>query len=288
MKSIKIILSAAVIMMATSSCVEKSAKYQALITQRDSLLVVANNYTQTLDILNEVETGFSKIEELQTNITPQVGGVEAQTQTKKQQIAAQVKQISEIIEQNKTRIAQLQAQLAQSGRKNSTLTQAVTRLEAELSEKATAVEQLRAELTKKNVKIEELTQSVDKLNTDVAKLSDVSADQQKKIAMQDQDLNRVWYVVGTGKDLKAAQILSGNGLFHAKTVMDKDFDKSAFTQIDLRKAAEITTGSKKPKLLSSHPKESYELIEGDDKLMTIRITDPATFWSVSKYLVVQK
>ena len=63
--------------------------------------------------------------------------------------------------------------------------------------------------------------------------------------------------------------------------MDGDFDKSAFTSADLRNLTRIETGSKKPKLLTSHPKESYTLTPGEDKLVTLEITDPAKFWSIS-------
>lgn len=288
MKNIKIILSVVIIAMAASSCVEKSDKYQTLLTQRDSLLVVARNYTQTLDILNEVEAGFNSIGELENSLKSQIDGAEGQSKTKKQQLSAQIGRIKEILEENKIKIAQLQAQLVQSGRKNSALTQTVERLEAELSEKGVAIESLQAELSKKNIKIEELSRTVEALNTDVAELNAVSADQREKIAVQDGDLNRVWYVIGTAKELKTLQILSGNGLFRAKTVMDKDFDKSAFIQTDLRQTAEIATNSKKPKLLSSHPEGSYDLVKDDDKLVTIRVVDPGKFWSVSKYLVIQK
>jgi hypothetical protein len=41
-------------------------------------------------------------------------------------------------------------------------------------------------------------------------------------------------------------------------------------------------------VLTSHPKESYNLVTAEDKTVTIEILNPALFWSVSKYLVVQK
>lgn len=288
MKSIKSILLLAVVLFAATSCVEKSGKYQALLTQRDSLLSVAHNYTMTLEILNEIEDGFNSINALEGNLKPQITGSENQPQSKKQQFSKQLAQIKEILEQNKAKIAELQALLAQSGRRNSTLTQTVERLEAELTERTAATESLRADLAKKNIRIEELNQAVTGLNTNITELTTRTAEQQKSIAALDQELNWVWYVIGSARELKAWGILSGNGLFRAKTVLDKEFNASAFTQADLRNLSSIPTGSKNPKLLSSHPSDSYELIRGDDKLMTIKIGDPAKFWSISSYLVVQK
>jgi ATP-binding cassette subfamily C protein CydD len=63
-------------------------------------------------------------------------------------------------------------------------------------------------------------------------LKDESAKQQSTIKAQDESLNKVWYYIGTSKDLKEAQIVTSNGLFKAKTVMDRDFNKSVFTAAD--------------------------------------------------------
>ncbi len=46
------------------------------------------------------------------------------------------------------------------------------------------------------------------------------------------------------KQLKEARIVEGNGLFKTKSIMDGDFDKSAFTSADLRNLTRIETGSK--------------------------------------------
>ena len=65
------------------------------------------------------------------------------------------------------------------------------------------------------------------------------------------------------------------------------FDKNVFTRADLRTISSVTTGNKTIKIVSSHPEGSYKLVTGEDKNITIEITSPSKFWSVSKYLVVQ-
>ena len=90
------------------------------------------------------------------------------------------------------------------------------------------------------------------------------------------------------KQLKEARIVEGNGLFKTKSIMDGDFDKSAFTSGRPAESDPNRNGQQKPKLLTSHPKESYTLTPGEDKLVTLEITDPAKFWSISKYLVIRK
>lgn len=288
MRLFKITLALASVALIATSCVEKSAKYQTLLSQRDSLLVIDENYHQTLDLLNDVEAGFQSIRETQSALLTQIQNVEGQQVSKKQQIADQVTQIKSILEQNKARIAELQKQVAFGGKKNKALSETIERMNKEVVEKAALIQSLQAELSKKNIKIEEMAVAITGLNSEVENLNEVSAGQQTTIATQDKNLNEVWYVVGTDKELKANKIVSGNGLFRAKSVLDKEFDKAAFTQTDLRTLYAIATDSRKPKILSSHPQDSYKLVVGEDKLVSIEILEPAKFWSVSKFLVVRK
>ena len=45
--------------------------------------------------------------------------------------------------------------------------------------------------------------------------------------------------------------------------------------------------SKRSELLTTHPTGSYELVKDDKGQLTLKITNPAEFWSVSRYLVIQ-
>jgi hypothetical protein len=119
-------------------------------------------------------------------------------------------------------------------------------------------------------------------------LHQVSEKQQNTIKNQDVNLNTVWYCVATSEILKDAKVLSLNGLFRPRTALDKDFDRSVFIQTDLRTISSVTTDSKKIKILSTHPQDSYNLVTDENKLITIEIINPTKFWSVSRYLVVQK
>ena len=48
----------------------------------------------------------------------------------------------------------------------------------------------------------------------------------------------------------------------------------------------IPLNSKKAKLLSVHPADSYTLETGKDGNMTLKINDENNFWKQTKYLVV--
>jgi chromosome segregation ATPase len=292
MKSFKFLAVIAILALTTVSCVEKSGKYKTLLASRDSLQTRAQtletSYNETLDILNEIEAGFAAIRESEGKIMVDMSASEGQSATKKQKLTSQLNQIKDILAQNKTRIAQLQSKLAKSGKENSALAENIKRMESELADKTAFIASLQDELGKKNITIDKLTNDVKNLNTNVSQLTDQSNRQQATIKDQDINLNTVWYIIATSKELKASAILSGNGLFRARTVLDKEFDKTLFTKADLRQVAELETGSKKAKVLSAHPLDSYSIVKGDDGLVKIVINDKVKFWSVSKYLVVQK
>jgi hypothetical protein len=69
-------------------------------------------------------------------------------------------------------------------------------------------------------------------------------------------------------------------------LLEKDFNKDYFTKIDIRIDKEIKLYSKSAQIMTSHPAGSYTLQRDANKQFVLRISDPDTFWSTSKYLVV--
>ncbi|HRZ98989.1 MAG TPA: hypothetical protein P5084_15645 [Paludibacter sp.] len=292
MKTIKFYVIIGTLVFASVSCVEKSAKYQAIVAQRDSIeqakIALDSSYNQSLTLLNDIETGFSEINYSASEMMVNLKGSEGKTTNKRALIAAQMTAIKENIEQNKAKIEELQQLASKNGRANTMLTETIKRLQTEMGEKLVQIQSLQAELDQKNIKINELTSTVDVQSKSIAEQQSAIEQQKSTIKSQDSGLNTVWYCVGTTKQLKEASIITTSGLFKAtKKVMDNEFDNNAFTQVDLRNISTISTNSKKIKILSSHPKNTYNLVTGDDKTITIEITDPSKFWSVSRYLVVQ-
>ncbi|MCE1155713.1 MAG: hypothetical protein LWW91_06290 [Bacteroidales bacterium] len=292
MRTIQLAAVMTALIFTVTSCVENSEKYKSIVAQRDSLQFQAQaieaNYNETIGILNEVEEGFAQIRNAEGKMLKEVQGIEGTSTSRKEQLAVQLNQVKELLEQNKNRIEQLQRQSQQRSKENTTLSQTIQRLQTELEEKTAFIASLQAELEKKNIRINELSTTVGQLSTDLNQLSEVSEKQQQQIKSQDVDMNTVWYVMGTSSELKSAQILSTNGIFRPSTVLDKSFDQSLFTKVDKRTLKVIPTGSKRIKLLTSHPKDSYQLVTADDKTVSVEVLDQASFWSVSKYLVIQK
>ncbi len=291
MKTIKFYAFIAVLAFAMTSCVENSNKYKAAVAQRDSLALLKQSadsgYNQSLVLLNDIEAGFAAINQNEKEMKVNLKGVENNTTNKREIIAAQMTAIKEGIEKNKAKIAELRNLASKRGKANIKLTETVKRLQAEMDEKIVQIQFFQTELAKKNIVITELNTTVNNQQKDIAVQQNVMDQQKSKIKGQDIDMNTVWYCVATSKQLREAKIVSNGGLFQSKKLLDNDFDKKAFIQVDLRSISSIVTNSRTMKILSSHPQSSYTLIMDADKKISIKITDSPAFWSVSKYLVVQ-
>ena len=107
------------------------------------------------------------------------------------------------------------------------------------------------------------------------------------LSKQDDVINECYVRIGTKKQLLAAGLLKG-GFLQKKKVNYEDVDKSKFSAVDIRKCREISLKSSNPKILTPQPSNrSYHFEESGDGHCVLVITNPALFWSVSNYLIIQ-
>ena len=290
MKAIKFYAAIAALVLITTSCVERSGKYKTVVAQRDSLALekqaLDSSYNQTIAFLNDIEIEFSEINQKEKQVKINLNSEGLRTD-KREFIGAQMKAIKEGIENNKAKIAELRSIAAKKGNANNLLTATIKRLQTQMNEKEAQIQSLIVELNQNKINISELNMTVTDQNKNITEQKNVLEQQKSTIKIQDTNINTVWYCVASSKELKEAKVLSGGGLFRSKKVLDNEFNKTAFTQVDLRTISSIPISSKKAKILSFHPKNSYTMVKDADKNVIIQITNPTKFWSVTKYLVVQ-
>ena len=69
--------------------------------------------------------------------------------------------------------------------------------------------------------------------------------------------------------------------------MPEDFEMNYFTTGDKRTLNSIDLHSRKAKVLTNQPADSYTITDAPNGNKVLKIQNPARFWSVSNYLVIQ-
>ena len=230
-------------------------------------------------LINMVIQNFAQIQQLEGMISLNANDELPQSQRAK--IEDNLRLINEKLESNRKTIELLNKKLAQSGNKNTSLQRTIGTLQEQLNAKNAEILDLTEELKRKNYAIGVLDSMVTGLSNNVENLSKTSAAQQAELERQDAALNTVRYCIGTSRDLKDMNIVR-NG-----EVVTEGYQSDYFTQIDLRRVTSIPVYAKKAELKTKHPKSSYRFVKGEDKMLTLEITNPQEFWSLSKILVIQ-
>lgn len=264
-----------------ASCGPTKKELQANIDALNVELAQVNSEMENVvGILNDVQEGFQLINEAENRVNVQ--NAENAPANVKEQIKADLAFIQAKMKENRERIAELEAKVTRGDKTAAQLRRTIKSLKAELAAKEAQIAALQAELEAKNIRIQQLDAEVANLTNDKNALTAKNAANEQVIAAQDKAMNAAWYVIANKKDLKTQRIL------YKKDVMEKaDVVKDGFTEIDIRNVVEIPVGAKKAVVLSAHPEGSYELVKGADAMLTLKVLDPQTFWSVTRYLVVR-
>ena len=257
---------------------------QALMQERDSLAQVINEKDSELNeimgTVNEIQEGFRRINEAEGRITVNNGDVESEAS--KQAIRENMQFIQDAMAQNREMISQLKEKLRTSSINADKLKKMVDDLSAQLDAQNLKVQELEAKLAERDIVIARQGEAITTLNENVNTLTAENQAKSQTVAEQDKQIHTAWYVFGTKSELKEQKILQKGDVLKSG-----DFNKDYFTKVDIRYDKEIKLYSKSAKLLTNHPAGSYKLEKDNKGQYVLHITNPDTFWSVSKYLVIQ-
>jgi outer membrane murein-binding lipoprotein Lpp len=275
-----------------AGCHQQKNEITRLSTIKDSLSVATSEKDSAiLDFLmafNEIQENLDSIKKLEKIVTVARDQKGELSGSRKQQIVEDLALLNQLIQKNKELNASLQNKL---GSANSRIGQ----LEGMVGEFQRMVTLLNSQVEQKDVEIEQLSRDIGRLNSDIAQLADevisVRLDAQAKaviIEEQTEAINKVYYAMGSVKELTDNEVLekSGGVLGMGRTLkIRKDFNREYFTAADMRGLTYIPLHAEKARLISVHPMGSYR-ISGTKSADTLFIDDSREFWKASKYLLL--
>lgn len=267
----------------------QNADLNTTIRVRDSLV---NVMTSTFD---EIENNLTFIRNKQGKLS--LASTE-RSRDKKDILVADIKLMNEMLEQNSIRIEELDKKIKASGIEIQSFKNKIAQLNKDITEQNISIQQLTADLEKRDYKIAEMNLQVMKLKSDNSAKEDsiriksqVIAAKENIIEAKDNELNKVYYIAGTPKELKEKGVIQREGGFLGlgkATDLKNDIDNQYFSELDQRTAMMLPIFSKKAEVITEHPDSSYQFIYEDNQIAYLQIENPSEFWKLTKYLVVEK
>ena len=261
---------------------DKVLRLESQVAEKDSLLGdvfaslnrIAENLTAIKDREGIITTGRSP------EISPE----------KSVQITEDIAAIDRLLEQNRLSLSQLNAtvdRLRKADIRIRELDKLIENYTRQIQEKDRDIAQLRTELAEAQLLVVELHTRVDSLRADVAGLAGDKEALRGVVARQDQELNTIYYIVGSQRMLIEQGIVRRSGFIGRTLSVGELDDMEPLTAVDRRMLDRVIVGGRRADIVSSHPTGSYQLITDDhNRLEEIRITDPERFWETSRALVV--
>lgn len=245
-----------------------------VFAERDSLIALFNDISGDMIQLKQVEQVVS--------VPGNLSGDCPQTPQLRDDIAA----IRQTLEDRRQRLAELESKLKSSSTQNKNLLAMIDNLKAQMEQNEATIASLTSQLEAANRTIAGLNTQVDSLNNSVAAVSAEKAAADARNQVLTDDLNRCFYVLGSKSELKDHKIIE-TGFLRKTKIMQGDYETSYFTKADRRTLTQIPLYSKKAKVLTNQPADSYTISTDSKGLKTLEITNPGRFWGASNYLVVQ-
>jgi len=264
----------------------QNANLSTTIEVRDSLV---NEMTSTFDEIEQNLT-FVRNKREQMISVPQEG-----VQNQKEILVADIKLMNEMLEESSKKIEELDKKLKSYGIEMKSFKNKIAQLNIMIAEQDNNIQQLRAEIEQRDYKIVEMDKTIVKLQDDIVSKDDsiksksqVIAEKSQAITEKENEMNKAWIVAGTYDQLVKKGVLTKEGGFlgiSKNVAIRDDLNESGFTKLDMRNAVQFPLNTKKAKLISEHPDNSYRLVEENDKIAYLEIENPEEFWKLTKYVI---
>ncbi len=270
-----------------SSCNDKSRidERQTLMeTSKQELANALQERDELLSLVKDITTNLNQIKHLE-NIVTFTESQSSENPAQRSQILSDISKMRKTLQKRREQLSEYESKLQESSKNAGDLNVIVNALRRQLDLQADEMDNLRFQLLNANERICVLNNEVDSLNMTVAEVcGNLDAVQAASIRLEN-EMNTCYYVIASKSQLKEHQILE-TGFLRKSKLLKGDFDKGFFVIGDKRNLTSLDLKSKKIKIRTSHPEDSYRIIE-TEKQKTLTIISPEKFWSLTNYLVIQ-
>ena len=253
---------------------------------QDSINTANAEKDSLMQLMGDIADGMAQIKELEDIVS--VNNLNQETPDRKKQLRDDIMLIQESINKHKQRLADLEKRLKQSTNYNASMQKSIANLKAQLEDQQKTINGLTEQLAAAHIQIKNLNQSVDSLNTvnkTVVKEKEAAQQESQQLKGEVDNLNTCYYVIGSKKELKDNKIIE-TGFLRKTKILEGDYEMSYFTKADRRTLSEIPLHSSKAQLMTTHPKDSYEIVDHGN-VKTLHILNANRFWEKSNFLVVK-
>ncbi len=187
---------------------------------------------------------------------------------------------------NRQLINELEKKVKNSDGNNAVLNKTIAQLKKHIASQEQRIADLESQLANANQQISNLNTQVAETQEQLTNETAAKEEAQQEVVDTKNELNTVYYAIGTNKELKKQGLLDKKFLGSTK-VLKEGFNASYFTKADKRNLSVIPTSGKKLKVWTNMPSGSYEIVDEANGTQSLHITNAAQFWSMTSYLVIQ-
>lgn len=243
------------------------------VTERDMLFALVKEISKDMEEIKRMENIMTV-----TPVSPEAG-VKQYSQLRNDMAA-----LKRSIRKRRQQLADIEGQLQQSDLFTGELQDVIDIMRRQIDSQTAEIDNLNKKLLSANTHIVALTSTIDSLSQSIDEAHSERDSIGANAARFESELYTCYYIADNKSVLKEMRIIESG--FLRSTKLTGEFDRNKFTAADKRTLAAIRLDTDKSKVLSSHPKESYRLIN-DGNTNSLIITDPEKFWSNTNYLIIQ-
>ena len=274
-------------MLLFTNCSGTTIDVSKIVSERDSLIEINSLQKQELENMNAclftISSSLDSISEQEHII--KLNNSEG-VKMSKTELKQSFDDLAKLIARQRERIASLEDSLNLRQSQIPQLQKMISFLNAQLETKENEIAQLKQQISNQKRDIKVMQDYITSVDQKVSDLNQENKIQKDIISAQDAMLSTGYIKIGTKKQLKEEGIISSKLLSSPKLIAGS-LTPEQCQAVDIRQVTEITLDSKKPKILSPMPPQSYTILRSaDGKSCTLEILDASVFWSQSFYLVI--